>query len=105
VGEPAQRLQLFQDGPEREAAWNVHATFEKREYAWDLGAESRSSRKVPCAPPCGWRKHYRDSTLEQDIALYDQYPRIDFVTRVDWQARQVNAQGHIPVQIRAQRAT
>ena len=34
-GQRANILQLFQDGPEREAAWNIHATFAKRSYAWD----------------------------------------------------------------------
>jgi alpha-mannosidase len=38
VLEPGQHgnlLQLFQDGPVNEAAWNIEATYEKREYAWE----------------------------------------------------------------------
>jgi len=31
----ANRFQLFQDGPERESAWNVHGTFEMREYPFE----------------------------------------------------------------------
>ena len=34
-GENANQLLLFQDGPEHEAAWNIHAVFERRTYAWD----------------------------------------------------------------------
>ncbi len=105
AGEAANRLQLFQDGPEREAAWNVHATFDKREYAWDPGTEIEVLERGPVRAAVRIRKHYRDTTLEQDIILYDRVPRIDFATRVDWQARQVMLKAAFPVQVRAQRAT
>ena len=50
TGQRANELQLFQDGPEREAAWNIHATFEKRTYAGSRGRRLRSSRPGQYAP-------------------------------------------------------
>jgi len=105
AGEAANRLQLFQDGPEREAAWNVHATFDKREYAWDPGTEIEVLEEGPVRASVRIRKRYRDTCLEQDVILYERVPRIDFATRVDWQARQVMLKAAFPVQVRAQRAT
>ncbi len=104
-GETANRLQLFQDGPEREAAWNVHATFEKREYAWDPGTEITVVETGPVRAVVRVSRHYRESHLEQDIILYDTLPRIDFVTRVDWQERQVMLKAAFPLAVRAMRGT
>ena len=101
----ANDLQLFQDGPEREAAWNVHATFDKRRYAWDDGLTVHVLEKGPVRASVRVVRRYRDSVLAQDVILYDQVPRIDFVTRVDWRARQVMLKAAFPVSIRSPRAT
>ncbi len=104
-GQVGNRLQLFQDGPERESAWNVHATFEKREYAWEPGATVEVREAGPVRASVRVTRRYRDSVLVQDIILYDRVPRIDFVTVVDWQERQVLLKAAFPVQVRSPRAT
>jgi alpha-mannosidase len=104
-GERANVLQLFQDGPEREAAWNVHATFEKAEYAWGPGTQIEVLESGPVRATLRVTRRYRGSRLEQDIIVYDQVPRIDFVTRVDWQERQVMLKAAFPVEVRSPRAT
>jgi alpha-mannosidase len=104
VGQTANRLQLFQDGPEPEAAWNVHATFERREYVWD----EAQVEVVECGPVRAVvrvTRRYRDSRVEQDVIVYDGVPRIDFVTRADWQARQVMLKAAFPVDVRSPHAT
>ncbi len=99
-GEVANRLQLFQDGPEREAAWNVHDTFEGREYDWDPETMIEVVEEGPVRAVVRVTRHYRESRLQQDIVLYDQLPRIDFVTHVDWQERQVMLKAAFPVAVR-----
>ena len=98
-------LQLFQDGPEREAAWNIHDTFSRREYAWDQGACVEVVEQGPVRAVVRVVRRFRSSRLEQDIVLYDRVPRIDFVTRVDWQERQVLLKVAFPVAVRSPRAT
>ncbi len=104
-GARANDVQLFQDGPEREAAWNVHATFSRREYAWDPAAEIEVVEQGPVRAVVRVARTYRASRLEQDIIIYDRLPRIDFVTRVDWQERQVLMKVAFPVAVRAPQAT
>ena len=103
-GARANQLQLFQDGPEREAAWNVHDTFERREYDWDGPADIRVVEQGPVRSLLRVTRRYRDSAIEQDLIVYDQLPRIDFVTRADWQERQVMLKAAFPVDVMSPRA-
>ena len=50
-------------------------------------------------------KTYRQSRIIQDIVLYDQLPRIDFITHCDWQERQVLLKAAFPLEVRAMSAT
>jgi alpha-mannosidase len=47
---------------------------------------------------------YRSSTVEQDVTVWAGLDRIDFVTRADWQARQVLLKAAFPLEVRAGRA-
>jgi alpha-mannosidase len=105
AGQAGNRLELFQDGPEREAAWNVHDTFEKREYAWDPGAILEVVEGGPVRAVIRIGRQYRSSRIEQDVILYDRLPRIDFVTRADWRERQVMLKAAFPLAVRSMRAT
>jgi alpha-mannosidase len=104
-GRPANELQLFQDGPEREAAWNIHATYEKRAYQWDPGVEIAVIEQGPVRAAVRVTRCYRGSRVEQDIVIYDRVPRIDFPTRVHWEERQVMLKAAFPVLVRSPRAT
>ncbi|MCD6289975.1 MAG: alpha-mannosidase [Anaerolineae bacterium] len=103
-GERANRLQLFQDGPEREAAWNVHATFERREYPFEGETSIAVIETGPVRGAVRVARHHRDSRIEQDIMIYDTLPRIDFVTRADWQEREVMLKVAFPVEVLADQA-
>jgi alpha-mannosidase len=103
--QPANDLRLFQDGPEGEAAWNVHATFSKRQYEWDPGTTVELVESGPVRATVRITKTYRQSRLVQDLVLYDRLPRIDFCTRVHWDERQVMLKAAFPVGVRASEAT
>ena len=105
AGQRANDLQLFQDGPEREAAWNVHATFERRDIAWDAGRGRASSSSGPVRAVVRVTRRYRSVDIEQDVMASADLARIDFVTRVDWQERQVLLKVAFPLEVRAERAT
>jgi alpha-mannosidase len=100
-GEHANVLQLFQDGPEREAAWNIHETYTKRFYSWDAGTKITITETGPVRACVRVEKTYRESHIAQDIALYDRLPKIDFVTHCDWQERQVLLKAAFPLDIRS----
>jgi alpha-mannosidase len=77
----------------------------KREYAWDALTTVSVVEQGPVRAALRITHHYRDSTIEQDMIVYDQAPRIDFVTRADWQARQVMLKAAFPVEVLAPQAT
>ena len=104
AGERANVLQLFQDGPEREAAWNVHATFARRSYAWDSHTQITVAETGPVRARLRVEKTYRQSQVIQDIVIYDQLPRIDFITHCNWQERQVMLKAAFPLDVRAMSA-
>ncbi|HCN10437.1 MAG TPA: hypothetical protein DIT01_21110 [Lentisphaeria bacterium] len=104
-GKPANDLQLFQDGPELEDAWNVHATFEKRRYPFSGTTTVEVLETGPLRGIVRVTRQHRATTIEQDLIVYAHTPRIDFVTRVDWQERQTMLKAAFPVAIRSTRAT
>ncbi len=104
-GQTLNQMQLFQDGPEREAAWNVHATYEKRRYAWEGDCSVQAVEFGPVRATVRVTRRHRDTTLTQDIMIYDHKPRIDFRTRVDWQERQTMLKAAFPVAVHSEKAT
>ena len=104
-GEQANRLMLYQDGPEHEAAWNIHAEFEKREYSWDAGTEVAVVEDGPVRLVVRRRAARKATRLEQDMILWAAHPRIDWITRVDWHERQTLLKAVFPLAVRAENAS
>ncbi len=105
AGAVANDLQLFQDGPEHEDAWNVHPTFDKRRYPFDGKTTITVRETGPVRAVVRVERTHRNSAFIQDIIVYDNSPRIDFVTKVDWQERQTIVKVAFPLEIRATNAT
>ena len=104
-GQPANRLHLFQDGPEREAAWNIHATYAKREYPWEGESSVEIVESGPVRAVARVTRRHHDTVLTQEITLYAGLPRIDFRTHVEWHERQTLLKVAFPVAVRAAHAT
>ncbi len=104
-GEIGNDLQLFQDGPEREDAWNVHETASKRRYPFSGRTTLQVVETGPVRGVLRVTRTHRQSRFEQDIVIYSDLPRIDFVNRVDWQERHTLLKVAFPLAIRSPRAT
>lgn len=104
-GETANVWQLFQDGPEREAAWNVHDTFERRRYAFQEPAIITVVERGPVRAMLRIERAYRDTHFVQQVSLYRRTPRLDFATDVDWRERQTMFKIAFPVAVRSPQAT
>ncbi|HEY3396883.1 MAG TPA: alpha-mannosidase [Armatimonadota bacterium] len=98
-------LQLLQDGPENEDAWNIHATSDKRHYSWEGVTTIEVRESGPVRGVVRVRRSHRDSTVEQDLIIYAGLERLDFVTRVDWQERQTMLKVAFPLAVRSTHAT
>ena len=66
----ANDLQLFQDGPEHEDAWNLHASFEKRRYPFAGESEIEVLETGPARGAVRVRRTHRGSSIQQAIAVY-----------------------------------
>jgi alpha-mannosidase len=98
-------LQLFQDGPEVEDAWNVHDTLDKRRYPIEGNATVEVVESGPVRGIVRVTRTHRNTRFEQDIVVYADSARIDFVNRVDWQERQTLLKVAFPLAIRSHHAT
>ncbi len=98
-------LQLFQDDPEVEHAWNVHATSTRRRYAFEGDTKVQVIETGPVRAVVRVARKYGNSKFEQDIIVYNRTPRIDFVTRVDWNEKHTMLKVAFPMEIRTTRAT
>ena len=104
-GQTVNRLQLFQDGPEKESAWNVHDTFSRREYSFEGKSQVSVLEKGPVRAAIRIERQFRESRIVQDIVLHANFSRIDFKTRAFWQERQVLLKTAFPLDIRSDFAT
>ena len=103
---PGNHLQLFEDFPGRKfSAWDIAYHFEEYEYPvvqtspWKLAANG----PLFAVFTSKWRA--LDSTIEQEMWLYADNPRIDFRTRADWRDSRKLLKVAFPLQVRSRTAT
>ncbi|MBN2308173.1 MAG: alpha-mannosidase [Candidatus Hydrogenedentes bacterium] len=104
-GQRGNVLQLFEDRPAGNDAWDIDCNFEER--MWEP-APADSIEVVESGPVRAVVRIVRRterSTITQDVTLYAGSPRVDFVTTVDWQEKRVLMKAAFPVAVRSSRAT
>jgi len=82
---PGNVLQIFED-PGREAlsAWDIYPEYMNKETVLRCdGVQSVQVGKTQGSVRLSW--HFGKSTVTQDVVIYSDTPRIDFVTHADWQ--------------------
>ncbi len=86
-GQRANELLLFSDLPTNifNDAWDISPEYRVNFRELDKPAEIVVTESGPVRATLRIRRHFGGSSLEQDIHFYEHLPRIDFVTRVDWQ--------------------
>ena len=98
-------LQVFEDKPVHDEAWDIDLSYQER--SWEFEADG-----LPELVECNALRmvlaqtlRYGRSTIDQRIILYCHDPRIDFVTRVNWQERKTMLKVAFPVNVHSHRAT
>ncbi len=98
-------LQVFEDKPVHDEAWDIDLSYQER--SWEFVADG-----PPVQVECNALRmvleqslRYGRSTIDQRIILYCHDPRIDFVTRVNWQERKTMLKVAFPVNVHSPRAT
>lgn len=105
AGQSLNRIVCYENKPHDYDAWDINIYYNQRHWEVDqlTGVELVSSGPVLSL----LRAHYRymDSTLDQDIYLYHDLPRIDFDTHVDWKEKQYLLKAHFPMDVFYNEAT
>jgi alpha-mannosidase len=103
---PGNAFQVYEDDPgSKFSAWDVAYHLEAYQYPvkqtipWQLAANG------PLFAVFTSRWQVLDSTIDQEMWLYANDPRLDFLTRVAWCDRQKLLKVAFPLQVRTRRAT
>lgn len=104
-GERGNILQVFEDKPKTFDAWDIDLFYQEkmREVDQLLSVEPVYLGQLKAVIRFTWA--YLDSTIIQELTVYRDSRRIDFVTRVDWQERQQLLKAAFHVGVRATEAT
>ncbi|MCP4642478.1 MAG: alpha-mannosidase, partial [bacterium] len=104
-GQRANVLQLFDDRPRANDAWDIDFNFE--EHMWEPDGVERIEviESGPVRAVVRIVRKTEKSTISQDVTLYANSPRIDFVTTVDWWEKRTLLKAAFPVDVRTSRAT
>lgn len=103
-GERGNVLQLFEDRPRANDAWDIDFNFD--ENRWEPGP-AETCELAECGPVRSVLRVVRRterSAIRQDIVLYAHTARADFVTHVDWKDRRTLLKAAFPVAVRSTRA-
>lgn len=102
-GERANVLRAFEDYPKCYDNWEITSYYKDK--MWEVNeVESAQPFNDGVCAGLKIRKHFLDSVIEQKICLYDDIPRIDFDTYVDWKQDHVLLKAMFPVDIHAEKA-
>lgn len=105
AGERGNVLMMFEDKPCEFDAWNIDIFYQEkaREIEDLVSMEVAEQGALRAVIRMKWT--YMDSTIWQDLVLYSNDRRIDFVTKVDYQEQHQLMKASFPVNIRAVEAT
>jgi alpha-mannosidase len=97
-------LQVFEDKPLANDAWDIDIFYQEKQYAVETleSMELVSVGLVAAIVRLRWR--YQQSVITQDVVFYAENPRIDFRTRVDWHEQHQLLKVAFPTTIRATQA-
>lgn len=98
-------LQLFDDRPRGDDAWDIDFNFEESMWEPDPPVSVELLETGPVRAVVRFIRQTEKSTIVQDITLYAGSPRVDFVTQVDWWEKRVLLKAAFPVEVRSSRAT
>ncbi|MBQ4108873.1 MAG: hypothetical protein IJC80_05690 [Clostridia bacterium] len=103
-GAKANRFFVLEDYPDAYDAWELQRSVNDKEYeisgAYDVKALVNGAKTG-----ISYKKNHMSSTLTQTVWFYENMPRIDFETKVDWHEKHQILKVSFPVDINTDKAT
>ena len=103
-GEVGNEIQIFEDFPREWEAWEISEFYKQKMRRPDEVLEIRQITDG-CRAGFAVKKRILSSTIEQNIWLYSENPRIDFETVMDWNEEHLLIKAAFPIDVLAEKAT
>jgi len=97
--QPLNHIVCYENRPHNYDAWDMNIYYNRR--SWDVDTVA-SAEVISEGAVCAVLRvtyTYSRSTIVQDICVYQDIPRIDFKTRVDWREQKYLLKAHFPVDV------
>ncbi|SDN90735.1 alpha-mannosidase [Alkalicoccus daliensis] len=98
-------FQIFEDKPLNFDAWDIDIFYQEKYRTVTALKEVEVIAEGPLRTVIRFTWKYEDSTIEQDMILYNHSRRIDFQTKVNWQENNQLLKVGFPVNVRSTEAT
>ena len=83
MNKPGNELLLFEDPTAQYGAWDIYAEYKNKQKVLRCdGVQLVQAGKSKGCVRLSW--HFGKSTVTQDVTIYSDTPRIDFITHADW---------------------
>lgn len=103
-GYPGNRLLTFEDRPMNWDNWDVDLFYRRKPYGADYVTAPVLKEQGPVRTVVSITHQFAESQVEQDVVLYNNLPRIDFVNRVDWKEHHVLLRVYFPTDVNSTKA-
>ncbi len=98
-------LITYEDRPMNWDNWDIDFFYTKKRYDADYVSDLKILENGPIRNVIEIKHSFMQSTITQQIILYNNLPRIDFHTNVDWREHNVLLRVNFPVNVNSLRAT
>ncbi|TCL63806.1 alpha-mannosidase [Hydrogenispora ethanolica] len=104
-GERGNKLQAFEDKPMNWDNWDIDIYYQEQEWEIDQVEAVEVLETGPVRGGVLIKKRFQDSVIIQKIYIYQDIPRVDFDTLIDWKEDQILLKAAFPVDVHADKAT
>ena len=105
AGETANALQAFEDKPMNFDNWDIDIFYQEKMWKVDDVQSIEVIERGAVRSALKIERKFLDSTIIQKVYVYNDMPRVDFNTYVDWKEHQVLLKAAFPIDINANKAT
>ncbi len=103
-GERANVFQVFEDKPHNYDAWDINVYYQEKMWEITEALNIEYTEKGPLMGGLRITRQFLDSVLVQELVIYRDIPRIDFITHVDWKEKQMLLKVKFPLDLHGDKA-
>ncbi len=104
-GERGNQLQVFEDKPMKYDNWDIDIYYKEKMWEIDEVIKIEIVENGPVRGGIRIHKKFLDSMIIQTVYIYNNMPRVDFDTYIDWKEKQLLVKAAFPVDVQADKAT